>query len=253
MSRPLDLSVWDAAENVRRATSFSDIAEVAKQYAVTAGFAHHGFAVKFPSREEKAAHNYHNFHNIPEPWGSYRYQDTYSTEKADRDPLVQHLRLGLPPTAFSRSGIVTHTRSEIIRRGLPILQRAGDYGVNAGILAPLSGPRMLWGFMIMTTADTSDVREVLSILPNLYFFANFVLSATRDLLDAPRPVPRLSPRERQMLQWAAVGKTSWEIGIITKVSEKTVDFHLASACHKLRVNKRTAAVARAAAWGLIAP
>ena len=54
-----------------------------------------------------------------------------------------------------------------------------------------------------------------------------------------------------MLRWAADGKTSWEISVILKISERTVKFHLIQASRKLNAVNRTLAVAKALARGLI--
>jgi LuxR family quorum sensing-dependent transcriptional regulator len=72
-------------------------------------------------------------------------------------------------------------------------------------------------------------------------------------LGRPKPEKRdlLTPREREILRWAADGKTSWEVSVILRISERTVKFHLNQASHKLNAVNRTAAVAKALARGLI--
>jgi LuxR family transcriptional regulator, quorum-sensing system regulator BjaR1 len=72
-------------------------------------------------------------------------------------------------------------------------------------------------------------------------------------LGRPKPEKRdlLTPREREILRWAADGKTSWEVSVILNISERTVKFHLIQASHKLNAVNRTAAVAKALARGLI--
>lgn len=44
---------------------------------------------------------------------------------------------------------------------------------------------------------------------------------------------RLTPREREVLSWAANGKTAWEISVILDISESTVISHLRNARDKL--------------------
>jgi LuxR family transcriptional regulator, quorum-sensing system regulator BjaR1 len=72
-------------------------------------------------------------------------------------------------------------------------------------------------------------------------------------LARPRQERRdlLTAREREILRWVAGGKTSWEISVILKISERTVKFHLVEASRKLNAVNRTSAVAKALAWGLI--
>jgi len=61
----------------------------------------------------------------------------------------------------------------------------------------------------------------------------------------------LTSREREILRWVADGKTSWEVSIILRISERTVKFHLVQASRKLNAVNRTSAVAKALARGLI--
>lgn len=63
---------------------------------------------------------------------------------------------------------------------------------------------------------------------------------------------RLSPREREALQWAAEGKADWEIGEVMSISEHGADKHMRSARAKLGAISRTQAVAEAIRRGLIA-
>jgi LuxR family quorum sensing-dependent transcriptional regulator len=53
----------------------------------------------------------------------------------------------------------------------------------------------------------------------------------------------LSPPEREVLQWAAEGKTAWETAQILKVSESAVNLYSARAMNKLRARTKTQAVA----------
>jgi len=55
----------------------------------------------------------------------------------------------------------------------------------------------------------------------------------------------LTPRETEILNWIKEGKTSWEIGIILHISERTVNFHASSIKKKLDSNTRSQAVAKA--------
>ena len=61
----------------------------------------------------------------------------------------------------------------------------------------------------------------------------------------------LTAREQECLQWAAQGKTSWEIGRILNITERTVNFHIANSCEKLQVRTRQAAITMALQGNLI--
>lgn len=61
----------------------------------------------------------------------------------------------------------------------------------------------------------------------------------------------LTPRERECLKWAAVGKSEWEISQILGISEHTSEKHLLNAKSKLGAVNRVQAVAEAIRRGYI--
>lgn len=73
-----------------------------------------------------------------------------------------------------------------------------------------------------------------------------------DQVPVALPV-RLSPRERECLGWAAMGKTSPEIAIIVDRSVETVRLHMKNAMNKLNAHTRAQAIAKASQLGLLQP
>lgn len=61
----------------------------------------------------------------------------------------------------------------------------------------------------------------------------------------------LTAREESCLYWAAHGKTSWEIGVILGITERTVNFHIANTCAKFNVYTRQAAIVIALQTGAL--
>lgn len=61
----------------------------------------------------------------------------------------------------------------------------------------------------------------------------------------------LTRRELECLYWASIGKTSWEIGTILGITERTINFHIQNACQKLKVRGRQAAITAAHHAGLL--
>lgn len=59
-------------------------------------------------------------------------------------------------------------------------------------------------------------------------------------------MPRVSQREREVMQWLQEGKTNWEIAQILGKSEHTIKNQVRSLLVKLRVNNRAQAVAKMA-------
>jgi len=63
--------------------------------------------------------------------------------------------------------------------------------------------------------------------------------------------PGLTSRELEILRWIKEGKSSWDIGMLLSISERTVKFHLTNLFAKLDVSNRAQAVARAMRLGLL--
>jgi LuxR family quorum sensing-dependent transcriptional regulator len=79
----------------------------------------------------------------------------------------------------------------------------------------------------------------------IHLMALYAFDRAAALRVAPRPRPFLTPRECEVLNWTAVGKTAWEIGEILNIAKRTVNEHARTAACKLGAATRTHAVALA--------
>ena len=61
----------------------------------------------------------------------------------------------------------------------------------------------------------------------------------------------LAPRERDVLLWAANGKSAWETAILLELTENTVKFYIRKACSRLGAQNKTHAVAICIAHNLL--
>jgi LuxR family transcriptional regulator, quorum-sensing system regulator BjaR1 len=87
----------------------------------------------------------------------------------------------------------------------------------------------------------------------LMFAGHEAIQRLRELTVAvPMAYAPLSRRERECLQWAAAGKTDWEIGHILGLSEKTVNVYIERVKAKYSANTRARAIALAMRDGIIA-
>ncbi|MBS0251410.1 MAG: helix-turn-helix transcriptional regulator [Proteobacteria bacterium] len=94
--------------------------------------------------------------------------------------------------------------------------------------------------------------------PEVQLLATYFLSAAQHIFGEQNVPPEsesiaLTPREHECLTWAAIGKSSWEIGQVLGITEATVNFHLGNAATKLGVRGRILAVSKAIRLGLINP
>lgn len=62
----------------------------------------------------------------------------------------------------------------------------------------------------------------------------------------------LTTREKEVLHWAAMGKSTWDIARINGCSEAVVSFHKCNIRRKFGVNSLSAALIKALDQGLIA-
>lgn len=126
--------------------------------------------------------------------------------------------------------------------------QAEDFGVSRlGVTLPV---RCQNGDEALISLGSDDQRgEWESILthqvPELIYFSHLLHEEILNIApcegdDCPKD---LSTREREVLRWAADGKTSWETSQILNLSERTVNFYIANACKKLDVANKTQAVA----------
>ena len=64
-------------------------------------------------------------------------------------------------------------------------------------------------------------------------------------------VPSLSQREMEVLEWAKIGKSNWEVSVILNISERTVKFHMRNIYRKLEVTNKSHAIAKAMKLGIV--
>jgi DNA-binding CsgD family transcriptional regulator len=81
-------------------------------------------------------------------------------------------------------------------------------------------------------------------------------SVSRRLRTDPAPASSaslpLTDRQLECLRWISQGKSSADIGIILRISGRTVDYHVAAICERLGVRTRMQAVAQAIRRGWLA-
>ncbi|MCJ2047126.1 LuxR family transcriptional regulator [Methylobacterium sp. J-078] len=179
---------------------------------------------------------------FPSEWGQRYLARGY----AFHDPTVRQLGFSTTPFAWSDLG----PRLAGDAAALRVMNEAGEFALRDGITVPLMTlDGNVAGFSLSgerLALDPAD-RPMLHLMAT-YAFGHLLRLRGR---NAPVAAIKLAPREREALQWAAEGKTDWEIGEVMGISTHGVDFHLRSARTKLGTTNRTQAVAVALRRGLI--
>jgi two-component system response regulator NreC len=112
------------------------------------------------------------------------------------------------------------------------------------------------GYVLKKQAGADLVRAIREVAAGGVYLSPSI-SAT--LVEAVRDVgskagePALSPREREVLQLVAEGKTTKEIGTILGVSAKTADAHRTRLMQKLKIHDTASLTRYAIRQGVIQP
>ncbi|NWC92126.1 MULTISPECIES: LuxR family transcriptional regulator [unclassified Pseudomonas] len=179
--------------------------------------------------------------NYPNEWNVLYKQEHYF----DLDPVVAHCKRSVLPIVWDENtfssvpDLWVHAQSHGLKFGWT--QSVHDF---QGVFSMLSLGR-----------DTRPVGpEELYEKAGQALWLCHALHAVVAQKYADKPglqtPSKLTPRETEILQWSALGKTASDIATILCLSERTVGFHIASAMKKLGVNNKIAAVMTAVKAGL---
>ncbi|MDX2153206.1 MAG: response regulator transcription factor [Bryobacteraceae bacterium] len=110
------------------------------------------------------------------------------------------------------------------------------------------------GYVLKRAAATELLTAIREVLKGNHYVSPQVTRSTLELLigtPARSGVERLTPRQREVLQLVAEGKSRKEIATILGVSVKTVEFHKASLARELNLRRPAEFTRYAIAHGLI--
>ncbi|MBA4878336.1 LuxR family transcriptional regulator [Pseudomonas aeruginosa] len=163
--------------------------------------------------------------NYPAAWREHYDRAGY----ARVDPTVSHCTQSVLPIFWEPSIYQTRKQHEFF-------EEASAAGLVYGLTMPLHGARGELGALSLSVEAENRAeanRFMESVLPTV-----------------SKPVV-LTSREKEVLQWCAIGKTSWEISVICNCSEANVNFHMGNIRRKFGVTSRRVAAIMAVNLGLI--
>jgi DNA-binding CsgD family transcriptional regulator len=185
----------------------------------------------------------------PEDWVRHYFEMDY----LQIDPIISHCHdHSIPLSWHDAMGARRRVADPQILKIRAMFGEAREFGLRNGVSVPLHGPGTGWGLMSFSSSYLS-ANDFDLLQAELHLLAHFTHEAARrfSYSKTPTELPTLTRRERECLSWAAEGKTSWEIGHLLNISERTSIFHLQNAMQKLGVSGRQAAIARAVSLGLV--
>jgi DNA-binding CsgD family transcriptional regulator len=181
--------------------------------------------------------------NYPSSWTT-RYIDN---DYEQIDPVLELARCGTCPfqwdAEFGRSGTSRHQQQ--------LFEEAAEFGIRCGVTIPVHDRRGDVAAMTFVPDEPNPpfLRSAERYELALQLVATCFHIHARRVLSGDRMVDGvvLTPREFECLQWAARGKSAWEIGCILGITRRTAAFHLDNVRAKLGVRTIAQAVARLAA------
>lgn len=132
-----------------------------------------------------------------------------------------------------------------------------DYGMPFGITVPIHMPDGAFAGLSAVWRESGSENEWRGVstraLDAIFLVAHHFHYTIHPRFHGPTRIdtPHLTSRELECLEWAAVGKSSSEIGAIIGCSMETVRFHFKNIMRKLDSVNRAQALIKAIHFGLI--
>ncbi|WP_153102311.1 helix-turn-helix transcriptional regulator [Paraburkholderia hayleyella] len=178
-----------------------------------------------------------------------RWREQYEANGyAAIDPAVNHALHSLAPLVWSDSMYGSAAQQQFREEALA-------YGLGTGATFPVHSREGDVALLSMSVAG-SRRRAGAHLKQNLVwgpFIATMMQEAMHKIVkgDALKQRPELTPRENEVLNWLASGKTNWDISVLLGISEHGVVHHVRNILGKFDVPTRRQAVAKAIALGMI--
>lgn len=190
------------------------------------------------------------------PW---YFETNYPTEWVQHYQTQGYAAVDVVPLESRRSALPFHWRTALARpeygnKAQQVFNESAAFGIHDGYSVPIHSAQGV-ALMSMSVDDSSlFTPSARGELYALHLMAlHFHLSCERSIAASPPPLIHLTEREREVLCWAAKGKTGWEIGQILHLAERTITYHVENAKAKLGASSRGHAIVKAITLGLIPP
>jgi LuxR family transcriptional regulator, quorum-sensing system regulator LasR len=185
--------------------------------------------------------------NYPPSW-----REKYDIENyISVDPIMQHCARRLVPAVWSKLASSSHDQSNF-------MEEARGVGLASGISFPIHSREGDVGVLSFSSSkfdafEQSNLQAPTAFMAYGCLLATLVHDTMRRIVNKPDNVMRspLTPRELECLKWISVGKSSWEISLILRISEHGVLFHVKNIMSKFDTRTRNGAVLKAKACGLV--
>jgi LuxR family transcriptional regulator, quorum-sensing system regulator BjaR1 len=179
----------------------------------------------------------------PKGWIEHYRKSNYYCD----DPVAGWCRRSVDPFEWSEVPIDA-ARSP---RAVEVMKAANNFGLKKGFVVPIlhcSGSRACVTMAGERPDNNPRSKRTLQLIS---MYAHSRCAALLGCGSDEQRRQALTQREREVLAWTAEGKSSWEIGEILDLSERTVNWHAEQAKRKLDAVNRMQAVIKAVRAGEI--
>lgn len=188
-----------------------------------------------------------DINEYPDDWINHYFEKGYEAI----DPVIQTGRISKLPFKWSETPNILPKYSDKQKN---FMKEAKEAGLAEGIAVPCVGDGGKKSFVsvVAPSVDDKELNEAMHVIHvmAMYFHASYN-EILKQESSKTQDIPQLTVRERECLVWIAKGKSSWDIGNIMNISQKTVDFHVENAKKKLDTFTRPQAVVKAIKYNLI--
>jgi LuxR family quorum-sensing system transcriptional regulator CciR len=176
--------------------------------------------------------------NFPSDWCDRYFERKYH----EIDPVVRRTPAFSAPFLWDQLS----DRCQLLPAEQVVLAEGREAGLKHGISVPLFGPSGQVSVVSFASRfGDADPLDRMSHLNALAWQFHIAFAEIAQPCEQRTTKIGLSARERECLRWTAEGKSSWDIGMILKISDNTVNFHIKNAMRKLGTTSRTVAVLQA--------
>lgn len=224
---------YEVLEDLDRQTTVEGVIDVTERALARFGFDYFCFNT-FPN-ERQRFEDVTIAIRVPPEWLQIYYERDY----VRIDPSIRYCKQMVHPFRTADAPYDAEREPHITQ----FLKRAADFAVTNGFWFPISGKCGTTAGVWMSGPRAEVIERD---LPLLHLIALSAFELLRRLRRPPSGVQiTLTPREREVLSWAAQGKSAWETGEILGIAKRTVDEHVQTASRKLDAVNRTQAVVAA--------
>ena len=179
------------------------------------------------------------------PASHSRYE---AREPGSRDPVMLFLKHNSVPLLWDQAFYASQGAADL-------WEEQARFGYACGIAVPVHQPGGRH-FLLCVARDQPlpvDHLQLERLIADLQLFAVYAAEVAGRVLTPPQTAGnlQLSRREVDALTWTMEGKTAWEVGVILKISQRTVTQHICSAMRKLDCVNKQQAVVKALRMGMI--